>query len=448
VARRLPAEVLFDSIHAVTGSPSKLPGLPVGARAAQLLDSNVELPGGFLELLGKPVRESVCECERSNSMMLGPVLAFVSGPVVGDAVQDQESRLAKFVTTEKNDARVVEEIYLSVLARSPTELEKDSGMTALRSAGGDHVKLLADAQRRKGLLDAYNKTLDDKQAKWEKGLLGLKPTAWTVLTPKLATSKAGATPPAADKASKLAIQADGSILATGPIEVVDTYTVQAELTSAKTPTAFRLEALSDPSLPKNGPGRAENGNFVLNDLKANFLPLDKPKAKEAGLKFESPVASHAQTGFPIRNAIDNDAATGWAIAPRLGENHAAIFFARAATAVSPFSTAKGVLLSFTLDHRFGTGHTLGKFRFSYTTDAKPRLGAPVPAEILKLLEVPLADRTPKQSGELRAKYLAQDVEYSRLKAEADKVPPSDARVLGAQDLIWALLNSPAFLFNR
>ena len=36
--RRLPAEVLFDSIHRVTGSQSRLPGLPAGARAAQLVD--------------------------------------------------------------------------------------------------------------------------------------------------------------------------------------------------------------------------------------------------------------------------------------------------------------------------------------------------------------------------------------------------------------------------
>ncbi len=45
-------------------------------------------------------------------------------------------------------------------------------------------------------------------------------------------------------------------------------------------------------------------------------------------------------------------------------------------------------------------------------------------------------------------YLAQDKEYQRLAAEAAKVPPADARVLGAQDLVWALINSPAFLFNH
>ena len=38
-ARRLPAEVLFDSIYRVTGTTSKFPGVPEGTRAAQLPDS-------------------------------------------------------------------------------------------------------------------------------------------------------------------------------------------------------------------------------------------------------------------------------------------------------------------------------------------------------------------------------------------------------------------------
>src|SRR5207237_4077951 len=78
IARRLPAEVLYDAIQRATGSVSHLPGLPAGARAAQLLDSNVDVPGGFFNLFGKPPRESSCECERSSSMMLGPVLNLVN----------------------------------------------------------------------------------------------------------------------------------------------------------------------------------------------------------------------------------------------------------------------------------------------------------------------------------------------------------------------------------
>src|SRR5205807_9717314 len=73
VARRLPAEVLYDAIHRVTGSVSKLPGLPAGSRAAQLLDQGASIPNTFLDLFGRPARESACECERSGSLLLGPV---------------------------------------------------------------------------------------------------------------------------------------------------------------------------------------------------------------------------------------------------------------------------------------------------------------------------------------------------------------------------------------
>jgi hypothetical protein len=83
IARRLPAEVLFDAIMAVTGSKSVLPG---NVRASQLADSQAGTPDGFLNNLGKPARESSCECERANDLQLGPVMALVSGPTVGDAV--------------------------------------------------------------------------------------------------------------------------------------------------------------------------------------------------------------------------------------------------------------------------------------------------------------------------------------------------------------------------
>src|SRR5262249_50082080 len=120
VARRLPAEVLYDTIYRATGSMSHLPGLPPGARAAQGLDGTVDLPSGFLDLFGKPVRESACECERSSSMMLGPVLNLVNGPIVGDALRDPSNRFPKMAAANPDDKKFVEEIYLAILNRLPT----------------------------------------------------------------------------------------------------------------------------------------------------------------------------------------------------------------------------------------------------------------------------------------------------------------------------------------
>ncbi len=444
LARRLPAEVLYDAIYKTTGSVTHLPGMPAGARAAQLLDSNVELPGGFLDLLGKPVRESACECERSNTLMLGPILAFVSGPVVGDAVQDGNNHIAQYTLKEKDDAKVVEEIYLSILNRMPTPEEITGGVQAIRAAGGDHKALIEEHRARVKLLDEYKATLDAKQKVWEDGMRDQKPTAWKTLTPKTAVSKAGPTPGEAKKASKMEIQPDGSVLVTGPIEAVDIYTVTAELKEKANFTGLRLEVLTDPALPnKKGPGRAENGNFVLNEFKVTQKPQAGANEKPKPVKLTNPQATFQQVNFPVANAIDNNPGTGWAIAPQLGTDHAALFRIQGGV-----NAEKGVLLTFNFDQRFGSGHTIGKFRLSVTTDKNPKLQSPISPEFAKLLDTEVAMRTEAQKAELRNRYLAQDREYQRLAADAAKVPPSDPRVLGAQDLTWALLNSPAFLFNR
>ena len=94
-AQRLPAEVLFDAIYAVTGSTPNIPGVPAGTRAAALPDSGVDLPSGFLTTFGRPARESACECERSDDLQLGPVMALVSGPTVADAIGDPKNAIAR-----------------------------------------------------------------------------------------------------------------------------------------------------------------------------------------------------------------------------------------------------------------------------------------------------------------------------------------------------------------
>lgn len=443
VARRLSAEVLFDSIHKATGSQSKLPGLPAGSRAVQLVDSNVELPGGFLELFGKPVRESACECERSGGMNLGPILAMVNGPIVADAIKDPNNRLNKLVLAEKDDGKVVEEIYLAVLNRYPTAKEKEAGITAVRSAGADHVAMIADSKKKIAAFKTYQTTLDDKQKAWEVEQRTLKPTNWVTLDVMRADSKQGGTPAVAKAGATLTINKDNSVLASGKIDAVDIYTTAGLAEVPGQFTALRIETLTDPSLPKMGPGRSENGNFVLNELRVTYRPLEKDIAP-AALKLTNPAATIQQDGFPAANAIDNNPATGWAVGNGTGKNQAVMFKFQNPTAASPV----GASFTVVFDQRFGTSHVIGKYRLSVTTDPNPRLASPLTPEQITLLDTPAEERTPEQKAKLRQMYLAQDKEYQRLERDAANIPPSDPRVLGAQDLVWALINSPAFLFNH
>ena len=38
--------------------------------------------------LGRPPRESACECERTSDLRLGSVMALLSGPAIADAIGD------------------------------------------------------------------------------------------------------------------------------------------------------------------------------------------------------------------------------------------------------------------------------------------------------------------------------------------------------------------------
>jgi mono/diheme cytochrome c family protein len=105
----------------------------------------------------------------------------------------------------------------------------------------------------------------DAEAKWEK-TRAERHANWVVLNPAEAKAASGA---------KLAVQPDGSILATGPVSQTDRYTVTAH-TDLQKITAFRLEVLPDPSQPQGGVGRHPNGGFVLNDFGVT-IPAENAK---------------------------------------------------------------------------------------------------------------------------------------------------------------------------
>jgi len=139
--RRRPAEVMFDAIHMATGSVNHLPGLPAGMRAAELPDAGASDP--FLDDFGKPVRESACECERSTGMVLGPIMKLINGPTVANAIADPASELNQLVATEKDDSKLIQEVFLRFLARNPTEQEIKLSTEALKGSAAEPVVVLS-----------------------------------------------------------------------------------------------------------------------------------------------------------------------------------------------------------------------------------------------------------------------------------------------------------------
>ncbi len=423
IPRRLPAEVLYDVIHMAAGATQHLPGVPAGFRAAELPDAGIS--DAFLEDFGKPVRESACECERSSGMVLGPIMKLVNGPTVANALADAGSELNKLVLSEMDDNKLIEEVFVRFLARKPTEKELVLGVEALKAAAADQAKAAA-------ALAEYEKTIPAKQAAWEASVG--KPLVWTPLEPSELKSAAGAT---------LTKQEDKSVVATGAT-AKDVYTFVAP-TDLKGITAIRLEAIDDAALPAGGPGRATNGNFVLSELKLSVAPKPDPtKSESVGLQNAS--ADFSQDNWHVAGAIDGSEDTGWAVMPQFGKTHAAIFETKADVAQEG-----GSLLTLTLSQQFPDGkHLLGKFRISVTDAQRPVMGSKLPEAIAAALAVPADKRTPEQVDALAAHYRSLDAELNRLTAEVGQAVDAakNARQIGVQDLAWALINSPAFLFNR
>jgi WD40 repeat protein len=523
-ARRLPAEVLYDTVYRVTGAKSAIPGVAPGTRAAQLPDVAFNLPDGFLNNLGRPVRESACECERSHDLQLGPVMALVSGPTVGMAISDAQNELANLAGRDAADGNLIEEIYLRILSRFPTQREIESVKQMELELDQDHQMLQAalsereewwkqrrtelEAQRlsdldktraaavareqeiapeRKRLEDertekiaTAQKTLDE-YAKDPVRLANeyLKNSGannnWFPLAPAnvKSTNKAELTP-----------QADRSVVASGNADK-GTYTVQYK-TPLRSIRGFRLEALPIEGIPGGGPGLSANGNFVVTEVTVKSAPLSDT-TKSTPQKVASAKASFSQNGFSAAAAVDGKDKDqgGWGVNPRNGTIH----WLTGAFA-GPIDHEGGVELTFEIHQQHNAeAHRVGRFRISVTTDeGEVHLG--LSEELAASQAIPEGERKAERIKTLLTFVEKSDPKWEQLRtalatsqapvppdepltalqrkiAELDKPTVDDAKLVQlrtdfasstqqianrrltiAQDLAWALINSPAFLFNH
>lgn len=124
--RRLTAEQLFDAIMVSSGSPVTLPGVPAGFRATQLPDPNIQI--GFLDMFGRPPREIPCECERAAEVSLAQTLNLINGPTVSEAIIHPQGLIARLLAGNTDNRTLIEDIYLSVLNRTPNDEETQKAL--------------------------------------------------------------------------------------------------------------------------------------------------------------------------------------------------------------------------------------------------------------------------------------------------------------------------------
>jgi hypothetical protein len=153
------------------------------------------------------------------------------------------------------------------------------------------------------------------------------------------------------------IAEDGVISVHGPL-MKDRYIIDFTVPQMDTIRFIRLEVLPDSSLPAGGPGRSDDGNFVLSRFKGAFTSKD-PSSESTSIKFLSAQADFEQSGLSAQSTLDDDLKDGWAIAPEFGKPHAIVFEVSPETPISA-----GGKLSLVIEHQYADKHAIGKLRLS------------------------------------------------------------------------------------
>ena len=130
-ARRLPAEVLLDSLSSATGTSEKFDGYPEGVRAIQIPDPQALSP--FLKMFGSSERTTACACERTGDVTLPQLLNLQNGERLLAKIKDANGALAGLLKSEQDDGKLAEELFLRTLSRPPTTDEKAVFVAALKT---------------------------------------------------------------------------------------------------------------------------------------------------------------------------------------------------------------------------------------------------------------------------------------------------------------------------
>ena len=140
--RRLRADVLLDSVVAVTGEPRNLPGFAPGTRAIDYYPRTAGSTEGpnfgdvFFETFGRSSRATICACEIKSEPTLSQTLHLT----VGNTVQPRlraGGRLRQLVESSETPESALEKLFILALSRKPTSEEISELRLLIGSAAKD-----------------------------------------------------------------------------------------------------------------------------------------------------------------------------------------------------------------------------------------------------------------------------------------------------------------------
>jgi len=139
--RRLEAEVLIDALCWISGTresysspiPEPFTFIPEENRSIELADGSIT--SQFLEMFGRPSRDTGLESERNNQSTDAQRLHLLNSSHVQDKIE-RSSRLNGLIKTAKGNRRMLTNlIYLNILSRYPTQAEMTTAQQYFQTKG-------------------------------------------------------------------------------------------------------------------------------------------------------------------------------------------------------------------------------------------------------------------------------------------------------------------------
>ncbi len=138
IVRRIPAEMLLDSVTEATATKDKFQGLPLGSRAVQIADGRTS--DYFLTTFGRAPRDTVCAAEAKTEPTLSQALHLLNGETVQNKIA-QGGLVKRLLDEKQTPSQAIDALYLRTLTRLPTRDERQKLVTLVGQAENPQVGL-------------------------------------------------------------------------------------------------------------------------------------------------------------------------------------------------------------------------------------------------------------------------------------------------------------------
>jgi hypothetical protein len=148
--RRVEAEVLVDALNGIAGTgdayssaiPEPFAFIPDDLRTITLADGSTTSP--FLEMFGRPSRDTGLESERNNNPTDAQRLYMLNSTAIQKKIENSP-RLRTLFQGAKGDAQLlIRRVYLNLLSRYPTKAEMETALAYAQTPGLARKQAAAD----------------------------------------------------------------------------------------------------------------------------------------------------------------------------------------------------------------------------------------------------------------------------------------------------------------